>query len=160
MDYGGKFLIKVASSGLSLDELLFEINRVNKDKNSVVQVFDPRRVINQMHLAGAYMDTVESFKERTNISKTRGMEMLLFAAMTNQINEAIKIVGAKSSNDFVLFANNRATFNKAKRFLKSSKELARSRKAEREIATKFGIYTREDLDKFILQKMAVSRLSD
>jgi tRNA threonylcarbamoyladenosine modification (KEOPS) complex Cgi121 subunit len=157
---GEKFLIKVASSRATIEELLLEIAKINRDKEAVVQIFDPGRVINRTHLAGAYINAVEAFKGKTNISKSRGLEMLLFASMTNQINDAIKLVGAKDSKEFVLFANNSAAFGRVSHLLKSSKEFTRSKRGQLEAAARFGIYAKGDLDKFILQKMAISRLGD
>jgi len=155
-----EFLVKTASSSASLDSMLSEIAKINRDKRFVVQVFDPKRIINRAHVFGAYIDSVESFKEKTNITKSRSLEMLLFVAMTNQISDAIKTAGAKTSKEFVLFANSREAFNGVKHLLKSTKDFSRNKKEQQPIASKFGIYAKEDLDKFILQKMAVSRLSD
>jgi len=154
------FLVKIASSSASMEAILSKINSINKGKGAVVQIFDPNRIINKIHLSGAYIDAVESFGDKTNISKSKGMEMLLFVAMTNQISDAIKMVGAKSSREFVLFANNKTSFNKLKPLIKSSKEITRDKKSQLEIARKFGIYSKDDLDKFILQKMAISRIRD
>jgi len=154
------FLIKVASSNASMEELLSKINSINKNKGTVVQIFDPGRIINKIHILGAYIDAEESFKGKTNISKSKSLEMLLFVAMTNQISEAIKTVGAKNSKEFILFANNRAAFNRLAPLISHSRDLARSKKLQAEIARGFGIYSKDSLIQFVLQKMTISRISD
>ena len=155
-----KFLIRTCSANAALEDLLAEITRINGDKKSVVQIFDPKRIINRTHIAGAYIDALESFNGKTNISKSMGLEMLLYAAMTNQINEAIKIAGVKNARNFVLFANSRATFNRVRHFLKSDKEFDQDKSTQQKIARKFGIRSGDDMNKFILQRMAISRLGE
>ncbi len=159
MEQGKGVVIKLAASGEPLDILLLKIGKMNSGR-STIQVFDPSSIINKMHLIGAYMNAVEAFKNKSNISKSLGLEMMLFAAMTRQISDAIKIVGAKNSREFVLFASSAATYNKVKPLIKSGKDFKPSKSSEAKTAKKFGISLESDLDQFILQKIAVSRLAD
>ena len=84
--------------------------------------------------------------------------MILFAAMTRQINDAIKLVGAKSNKRFILFASNKGAYSNAKKVLEHVKEYKTTEKHSMDTAKKFGIDAKKDLDLFVLQKMAVSRL--
>ncbi len=59
------FLIKIAASNASMEELLSKISSINKGRGSVVQLFDPKSIINQTHLSGAYVDAAQSFKDGT-----------------------------------------------------------------------------------------------
>ncbi len=152
------FVIKQASSKLRIEELLKAIAEINATKGNTVQVFDPDMIIDEMHLAGAYMNAVAGFKSHTNISKNIATEMMLFAAMTRQINEAIRLVGAKSNRKFVLFASNTGAFNKVKKVLDHVKEYKVSEKHSMDTSKKFGINAKKDFDLFVLQRMAVSRL--
>lgn len=150
---------KVASSAYPFDKLLSHLQKIGTAKQTV-QVFDPNAVINKTHLDGAFFNAIEAFKDGTNISNSLGMEMLLFAAMTSQIDDAIKIAGAKSGKEFVIFASSAAMFNRAKQYLKSSKDFKPSVLQQAKTAKRYGITQRADLDHFILQKITLSRLSD
>ena len=152
------FIIKEASSKFRIDELLKITSEINSTKGSTVQIFYPDMVIDEIHLAGAYMNAVAAFKSHANISKGVATEMMLFAAMTRQINDAIKLVGAKSNKKFVLFASNRSAYNKAKRVLDKAKEYKASNAHSIATAKKFGIDAKKGLDLFVLQRMAVSGL--
>ena len=152
------FIIKEASSKFKIDELLKIMSEINSTKGSTVQIFYPGMVIDEIHLAGAYMNAVAAFKSHTNISKSVATEMLLFAAMTRQINDAIKLVGAKSNKRFILFASNCNAYKKAKKVLDHVKEHKVSDAHSIAAAKKFGIDAKKDLDLFVLQRMAVSKL--
>ena len=147
-------VIKIASSALGVQELLDRLNRIGDD--SVVQVFDTDFIINKTHLLGAYLNAVMAFKERRNIAKSASMEMLLFAAMTTQIEDAIRIVGIKSPSGFVLFADKPGSYEKIRKFLTKEHDFLPTRKHIKDAASRFGIL--EDYDKNILSKMALSRL--
>ncbi len=152
------FVIKEASSKFRIGELLKITAEINATKGNTIQIFYPDMIIGEMHLAGAYMNAITAFKSHTNISKSIATEMMLFVAMTRQINDAIKMVGAKSSKRFILFASNSSAFNKAKKVLDHVKEYKVSEKHSIATAKKFGIDAKKDLNLFVLQKMAVSRL--
>jgi tRNA threonylcarbamoyladenosine modification (KEOPS) complex Cgi121 subunit len=155
---GTDFIIKEASSKFRIEELLKITAEINETKGSTVQIFYPDMVIDEIHLAGAYTNAVAAFKSHKNISKSIATEMLLFAAMTRQINDAIELVGAKSNKKFILFASNSSAYNKAKKVLDHVKEYKVTEKHSMDTAKKFGIDAKKDLDLFVLQKMAVSGL--
>ena len=152
-------IIRVCSSSIALQQLLKKANEINKGEN-IVQLFDKEHVINKIHLLGAYVDTMEAFRNKTNIAKSPALELLLYVAMTRQISDAIKTVGAKSNKSFVLFCNNKEAYMMVKRLVKNEKEFDPKKSDSVKIAKKFGITQANDLNQFILQKMALSRIED
>lgn len=155
--FGG--IIKLASSAEPLDILLKQLHGSNA-RNGTVQIFDPAAIINATHLNGAYYNALESFKEKTNVSKSVSMEMLLFAGMTDQISDAIKIAGAKSAKKFVVFASTLAAYNRIKPRIKNVKAFAPTAAQQLKTAKRYGITQAKELDHFVLQRMTLSRLND
>jgi tRNA threonylcarbamoyladenosine modification (KEOPS) complex Cgi121 subunit len=149
-------VIKEASANIGMARLLLMANKAK----GVVQIFEPEKVINRMHLIGAYANSIQAFKSKTNISRKMGMEMLLFAAMTKQIGRAIDTIGARSESDFIVFANGREAYATIKPYLRNARDFKPPRRRITRIAGLYGINAgnREDIDKLVLQKMAVSRL--
>ena len=135
-------VVKVASSGLDKEELVRKIIALN-EKGDVVQLFDPKQVRGGTHLVGAYVNALNAFNEKTSISKNVATEMLLFAAMTRQINDAIKKMGIKSTKDFVVFASSEEAYRKAKKLFTDEKKFV----------------SKNDGDTDVLREMAVARLS-
>ena len=130
------FIIKRAASGKEIGELVRLIGKMN-GKNVVIQIFDGRRIANRIHLAGAYANALIAFKNHTNKTRSIAMEMLLFAAMTDQIGDAIEIVGAKSSSDFVIFADKKAAFAKLRPILKVKSDFGVSPAHTKSVAASF-----------------------
>jgi len=153
-------IVRTAASDLALDALLRKLRPLNT-KNSIAQIFDQKIIVSEVHLLGSYVNAVLAFKNRTNKTKNLGMETLLFAAMTDQINQAIKIAGAKRSSVFVLLADKKSLkkldFLEIKsRFRKSAQDMEKS-------AESIGIKAKgnkKEINRLILQEMAVSRLTD
>ncbi len=157
MESGAECVIKVCSSKLKLEELIKKINELNKGAN-IVQIFDKAMVINKIHIIGAYINSVESFTHGANIAKNPALELLLYAAMTRQINNAIKRIGAKSNKGFVLFCNSKASYITAKKLVSNESEFKPTHSESLKVAKKYGITQVNDLNQFILQKMALSRI--
>ena len=82
-----------------------------------------------MHLFAAYTNALLSFNSHSNKAKTLSMEMLLFAAMTDQIGAAIKNMGAKEGSKIVVFANGKRGFNLVKEALEDIKDFRPSAQA-------------------------------
>ncbi|HIH50713.1 MAG: KEOPS complex subunit Cgi121 [Candidatus Micrarchaeaceae archaeon] len=154
------FVIKRAASTKEIGELVAAIQKLGK-KKGVIQIFDSKRIASRVHLFGAYANALIAFKNKTNRTKSMGMEMLLFAAMTDQIEEAIGIIGAKSSSDFVIFADRKAAFARLRPILKVKSDFRDSAAHARSAATGFGIKGGQidGINARILQKMALSRLN-
>ena len=84
-------------------EKLFERLSALQAKGHLIQLFDADAVIDQLHLKAAYENALSSFDEGTNISRSVAVEMLLFAAFTTQIGEAVKLAGFRNGSA-VLFS--------------------------------------------------------
>lgn len=154
-----KLVVRNASSNLGIEALVSKIKSINT-ASQTVQIFDPDGIINKTHIIGAYLNSLIAFKNRSNRTKSIALEMLLFTAMTNQIEKGIDIAGAKRSSDFILFSNSAATARKCKKILKIGKEFQPSTSHVKNVAKKFGISASDDIDAAVLQKIAVSRLGD
>lgn len=152
-------VIKRCSSRLSLDGLLSVIGKAN-EAQCVAQVFDPEMVINRTHLLGAYLNAINSFDSGNNAAKNVGMEMLLFAAMTRQISDAIKLVGAKSSKDFILFACDDKTMMRMKKCISRSEDAVFTGKHVEQLLRNYKVIVPKggDAEQFLLQKMTMSAL--
>ncbi|MCL5430511.1 MAG: hypothetical protein M1504_03470 [Candidatus Marsarchaeota archaeon] len=152
-------VIRIAKSDFDSATLVGKLNKIN-DMDCVIQIFSKDKVINKTHLIGAYVNAASAFANKSNISNGMAMEMMLFAAMTRQIKDAIDIIGA-DGKEFVIFANSEQSYKKAKGLVKDERDFTRSKDEERKIAKTFGISTNDhDLDGAILQRMAVSRIED
>lgn len=153
-----EFVIKRASSKLSSDRLFERISDINRTKSATVQVFDYESVADKTHLIGAYINALSAFKSHSNKTKNPAMEMLLFAAMTDQISTAINTIGAKKNSNFVIFSSSKSGFDRIKPLLTNIKEFRPTKQHTSKALKKFGISNTKDADKLLLQKMAVSRL--
>ncbi len=153
-----EFAIKKASSAAKIDDILNEISGINKKGSGLIQIFNTDSVISRVHLLGAYADAAMAFKEKRNVSSTVAVEMLLYAAMTRQIGDAIKMMGAKSNRSFVLFASSQAALSKLKDTIKIQGDFNPTQTKSLEVAKRFEISQKEDLDDFVLQKMALALL--
>jgi tRNA threonylcarbamoyladenosine modification (KEOPS) complex Cgi121 subunit len=154
-------IIERGSSKAKIGEILNIIKRI-KSKKVVLQIFDSSSIANKTHLIGAYLNALIAFKNHTNRTRTPAMEMLLFAAMTRQIEDAIRIAGAKEDADFVVFSNNAAAFGKLSRLIKGRKKFDPNPAHVKGVMKKFGIkYNKaKNADVAILQKMATVRLDN
>ena len=61
--------------------------------NVTVQLFDLDRIAGSRHLLLATFNALKSYESKRRISRSLGMEVLLFISGTRQISEAIKRVG-------------------------------------------------------------------
>jgi tRNA threonylcarbamoyladenosine modification (KEOPS) complex Cgi121 subunit len=124
-----KPIILSASSDLSIPELL-ALAAANSGR-VVVQLFDPDFICCKEHILLAYLNARSRFSDHTNRAKSAGIEMLLCASLTSQIDEAIKKSGAKSNKSFVLFSNSATAYKKIADNLTKTAEFKISKK-ERE----------------------------
>ena len=154
-----RVVIKRASSNLELDELLSRIRNLSKGRNAV-QVFDPDAVINTIHIKGAYINAAVSFQWHTNKARNIAVEMLLFMAMTDQVDMAIKVAGAKSNTDFIVFSNSIVLYKKIKPLLKHVHGFKPDSSHVKASLNRYNIKYAfgKELTASILEKMAISRL--
>ena len=59
------------------------------------QVFDADRVAGWRHLFFAALNAVKAFRDGYNVSKSLGIEVLVYASCQRQIREAFRIVGVR-----------------------------------------------------------------
>lgn len=154
-------IIKRASCAEPLQTLMNKISGIRKfDKACVMQVFDPKAIATRKHLIASYINARISFSEKVSRASDLSVEMLLFAAMTRQISAAIKMAGAKSNEDFVLFTDSAPAFKALKGHLKKVSEFNPSGKETMAAARRLGIKVRDPkgIEDAVLQKIALSRL--
>ena len=141
-------IIRLASSKNDLKELLPVLNSACSGL-SFCQVFDPLAIIDEAHLQLAYLNAKAAFEEDRNMSKSMQIEMLLFAAMTRQINEAIRIAGAKSSKKMLLFCSDKKTFDKIKPNFYAFEEFRPSPAHSKSAMAALGIKSKEQMSNAI-----------
>ena len=101
-------IICVAASESGIDGLLGKIS----DNDGVVQLFDESAIACRAHLEFAYLNAVKIHERGESRTRSPAMEMLLCAAMTSQIGDAIRRVGAKTGMPLIVFADSRKAYNK------------------------------------------------
>lgn len=154
-EYQGKIYLCNTADDIGL--LVESVSRANT-KDSLVQIFNPKHIINEFHIRAAYMNTIITFADGSNIAKKEGTELLLFAAMTTQINYAFDILGVRDTKNFILFSNNPKYPEKLKNVNVS--EFKPSIADIEKNAMSFGIKfkTEIELNKKILLNMVKSRI--
>lgn len=152
----GNHIVVSASSDLDINSLTRKLSR--SAGSGTVQIFDPDCVASERQLSAAYLNSVVSFKDKTNISNSKSMEMLLFVALTKKIDEAIDKAGAKTNKRFVLFCDSKKTYGSASKFISSSSKFNATKKRHDQILSKMGIKSGDDAR--LLEMMAMTRLND
>lgn len=150
-------VIKRVSLSIGLDDFL-NISKKYKTKG-VVQLFDPGKVVDKNHVLGAYLNAKLSFAEGSNIAKSIGTEMLLFAAMTRQVKAAIERVGARNPDDVLLFATG-AAYPNVRKYIMRERVFKPLRDQKASAARRLGIRPGKDTDAMLLSRMVSSRLAD
>jgi tRNA threonylcarbamoyladenosine modification (KEOPS) complex Cgi121 subunit len=128
------------------------------DETHAVQVFDSAAIASKTHVLSAYLNALLAFKNRTNRSKSVGMEMLLFVSLTDQIHTALEIAGAKPDSKVVVFASDAKAFSKAAPMLESVADFNPSSAHQSAVFKKLGIKNAGGAPISIMQAMAASRL--
>ena len=95
---------------ITLDFILNLTEKIqNNHKNSMLQFFSDKYILNQDHIFTACYYTQKAFRNKTNISKRKNIELLLYLATKRQIKKALEAFGInlKSSNiiSFVIISN-------------------------------------------------------
>jgi len=76
-------------------ERFLKANRKENQENVDVQFFDASLIATQEHLYFAALNAFQAFQNKTNISKSIGMETMLYASAQRQIQKAIERCGIK-----------------------------------------------------------------
>ena len=149
-------VIKTVSLSMEIGDFL-NLAKKSGGRGEVVQLFDPDAIIGRGHILYAYLNSLLAFREGSNRSKSVGLEMLLFAAMTRQISEAIKRVGAKTKDDVLLFAT-RSSYTYVKKYTRREEEFRPTKRHRAEAAARLGVLTGTRLDTAMLNRMSSIRL--
>ncbi len=154
-------VIKRASCLGTLQGLMDSMSEIRKaDKKCIIQVFDPEAIVSREHIIASYINALASFSEKANRAGNASVEMLLFAAMTRQISAAIKLVGAKSEDGFVLFTDSKRAYAKLRRYLKGVSEFKPTERESLRAARNLRIKAKSasSATRTLLQEMALSGL--
>jgi KEOPS complex subunit Cgi121 len=76
-------------------EKFLEIARKDLPKSVWIQFFDAKLVATWEHLFFAIINAITAFRNENNISKSLGMEVMLYASAQRQIRKAITLLGVK-----------------------------------------------------------------
>lgn len=147
-----------------VEELLSRMKRVSEKRRAVIQAFDPDMVLSENHLIFSAHHAFKAFAEKRNIAKKKGSELLLWAAGTRRIGEAVKKVGVKDARKVVFLIQK----GKEREVLKDmeaepdDKLLRMGREKESRIMHSFGISGNErncyPLEELLLERIAMLRL--
>ena len=148
-------VIVEASLSVPLAKLFEEIKKLN-GRSSVLQVFDADSIVSKEHLLCAYINSCRTFEEKTNIASTLGLEMLLFAAMSRQITESLKRVGAVDGKRVVVFTNNPKGLDRISGYLGGVRDFSPTRRTSLIAAKRLGI--RGTDSKSVISAVALSRI--
>jgi tRNA threonylcarbamoyladenosine modification (KEOPS) complex Cgi121 subunit len=77
-----------------IDDLLREINDIVAP--NLFQIFDADRIAGWRHIFMAAVNAVTAFESGSAISRSIGIEILLYASCQDQISKALEIVGAST----------------------------------------------------------------
>ncbi len=150
-------VIKTATSDANVDEVL-EFVELGNSKGKLFQVFSYDSVISETHLKAAYVNTLLAFEDKSNIASRPHIEVLLFAAMTKQIGDAIRAVGIKSTKRFVALSDNAESMRRFGSVAKLSR-FSIDQEHSMEASRRLGFSGSVPDEHAILTRMAQSRLN-
>ncbi len=145
------------SSGLrDAGELIGRLRRAAAELKVFAEAFEPKAIVSERQLLLAHKLAMDAFAEKRNIAKTMETEVLLRAAGTGKIGEAIERIGVKKPSGFLLLTD--AEGSKLEALLKAIEGKKVKAVFGGEMAAgiygvgKTGGYSLEDL---VLEKMAM-----
>ena len=95
---------------ITLDFILNLMEKIQKNhRNSTLQFFSDKYILNQDHIFTACYYTQKAFSDKTNISKTKNIELFLYLTTKRQIKNAIEAFGINLKSDkkitYVIISN-------------------------------------------------------
>ncbi|MDY7081599.1 MAG: KEOPS complex subunit Cgi121, partial [Halobacteria archaeon] len=84
-----------------LDNFLGRLDSIADSHNTTIQGFDARYVVSRRHIEEAVEKARRAFDRDENVARELGMEILLYAAGTRQIDVATEIGLDEGGNDVV-----------------------------------------------------------
>jgi len=121
------------SDEANVEPLVKKLREAARKLGVFAQAFGPELIVSERHLLLAYEVSSRAFREGTNLSNNLENEVLTRAAASTRINEAIKIIGVKDPEHFLLLTN--AKGEKLKKLLESIGASSSKPKFKPEIAT-------------------------
>ena len=93
----GKYVEITGYQNVAFDkaEAFLKQHRKQTRQNVDIQFFDAELIATQEHLYFAVLNTLQAFKNKTNLSKSPAMETILYASAQRQIQKAIERCGIK-----------------------------------------------------------------
>ncbi len=105
-DLNLKYLVGINQIGIfdiTLDSILNLTEKIqNNHKNSTLQFFSDKYILNQDHIFTACYYTQKAFTDKTNISKRKNIELLLYLATNRQIKNALEAFGINLKSDKII----------------------------------------------------------
>ncbi len=147
-----KHFIAVASSKLGINELLDRVS----DRDGVIQLFDEGAIACREHLEFSYLNAVRIQERGESRTKSLSMEMLLCAAMTSQIGDAIKRAGAKPGRPFIVFSDSAKAYSKVSGHLVKPAEFDPGKREKEARVRRLGIASGKVED--LIQEIAIHAL--
>jgi len=147
-----------------VEQLLSRIKQVSQRRRAIIQAFDPDMVLSENHLIFSAHHAFKAFAEKRAIAKKVESELLLWAAATRRIDEAVKKVGVKDPAKVVLLIQ-KGKEKEVLRDLSAEKDegiLKMSKEKTIRIIHSFGISERAcgcySLEELLLEKIAMLAL--
>ena len=147
-----------------VEELLSRMKEISERRRAVIQAFDPDMVLSENHLIFSAHHAFKAFAEKRAIAKKLESELLLWAAGTRRIGEAVKKVGVKNAGKAV-FLIQKGKEEEVLRDLGAEpdeKLMRMSREKAGRVTHSFGINENArgcyPLEELLLEKIAMLRL--
>lgn len=78
-------------------EAFLKTNRKKVQQHVEIQFFDAELIATPEHLYFTVLNALQAFQQKTNISKSVAMEIMLYASAQSQIQKAIDLLGIKQN---------------------------------------------------------------
>jgi len=93
----GKYVDITGYQNIAFDkaEAFLKANRKQTRQNVDIQFFDAELIATQEHLYFAVLNALQTFKNKTNLSKSPAMETMLYTSAQRQIQKAIERCGIR-----------------------------------------------------------------
>ncbi|MFH1470785.1 MAG: KEOPS complex subunit Cgi121 [Candidatus Micrarchaeota archaeon] len=153
-------VLGVRTKEKSTKELFEKLVTLSKKHSLILQAFDPDSIVSPRHLAYTFELASRSFQSKTNVARSFETELLLRAAGTEKIDEAIERVGVKSPSQILLFSNLQIPGSLLKGFGEEDSSLLKlTTEKKKKIARLFKIKEKElglyPLEELVLERLAI-----
>jgi len=155
-------VILAKSRAGSAQELVKRLQEEAERLGVTAQTFDPEAIVSARQLLVAGYSAKKAFGEERATANTLANELLLHAAATRQVGEAIKRVGVKKAPEFVLFVEPGEKTGELLKSIGAKEAKGKIGGREEEIAKLYGVEKEllrdYPLEGLVLEKMSVAML--